>query len=427
MDKTLSSHGGKRGQSLIEVLIAVFIGILLFAAAASIIAPVLRSNTEVARMQTASSLAKQLMEHVVVFAGSDWHNIDGSPVVIEDANGTQATVSNAFGAGRYYHLTTSTSPFMLKSGEENLEVGTTTYKRYFSVEEVRRDSGGNISPNVSDDLDPSTKNVTVFYSWAGSVPKSFSRYITRTRNNVLVQTDWSGGFPSDPDLRPTLMVSTSTIGNTFASSSNIEFASSVGSLVLSGVGVPPPPPAYVLTVESSANLSSPANIGITQPDLNGQNSGSAPPSFTRTYMNGTSVTLTAPAYPQTSLVFQSWQKNGVVISTNTAVTITMSANTTMKAMYVPVFILEVNSDTSGAYVQVTPDISIPSQGGGSVPFTRRYASGASVTLTVQAPPGFDFLYWTKNGAPIYGNPKTITMTADTEMTAVFEPSLQLDL
>ena len=325
---TQFSGNGRRGQSLIEVLVAVFIGILLFVAAASIIAPVLRSNTEVARMQTASSLAKQLMEHVVVFAGSDWHNIDGSPVVIEDTNGNRVVNPNpAFGAGNYYHLTTSTSPFVLKSGEENLQVGTTTYKRYFSVEDVHRNFQSGAIDDVSD-LDPSTKKVTVFYSWAGSALKPFTRYIMRTRNNVLVQTDWSGGAGQD-------FITTSTIGSQFFSVSNIEFASSVGSLVLAGVGVPLPPPVFTLTVNSNS-FAGPASITIDKPDKSTppQQNGSAPPSFMRLYDPGTEVTLIAQDDGiETDFWFRRWTKNGVAFSTSTTIIITMTADTTMTAVY----------------------------------------------------------------------------------------------
>ncbi len=332
MDRVRSSGNGGYGQSLIEVLIAVFIGILLFVAAASIIAPVLRSNTEVARMQTASSLAKQLMEHVVVFAGSDWHNVDGSP-------GSPLAISDSTsGVYNYYHLTTTTSPFELKSEEENLEVGTTTYKRYFYVENAYRrssqDNNGDIdtssNPLVNGSvLDPSTKKVTVLYSWAGSEPRSFTRYITRTRNNVLVQTDWSGGDGLS-------LITTSTIGNKFFSHNNIEFASSVGSLVLLGVGVPPPPPAFVLTVASNADPDFPASIAVSPQDISipPLNDGSAPPSFTRTYANGIEVTLTAQDEGEdTNFWFRRWLKNGIEASTSTTVVITMTANTTMTATY----------------------------------------------------------------------------------------------
>ncbi|OGY97337.1 MAG: hypothetical protein A2122_01490 [Candidatus Liptonbacteria bacterium GWB1_49_6] len=305
---TQFSGNGRHGQSLIEVLVAVFIGILLFVAAASIIAPVLRSNTEVARMQTASSLAKQLMEHVVVFAGSDWHNISALP------------------SGNYY-LTTTTSPFALKSGEENLQVGTTTYKRYFLVEDVHRNFQSGAIDDVSD-LDPSTKKVTVFYSWAGSALKPFTRYIMRTRNNVLVQTDWSGGAGQD-------FITTSTIGSQFFSVSNIEFASSVGSLVLAGVGVPLPPPVFTLTVNSNS-FAGPASITIDKPDKSTppQQNGSAPPSFMRLYDPGTEVTLIAQDDGiETDFWFRRWTKNGVAFSTSTTIIITMTADTTMTAVY----------------------------------------------------------------------------------------------
>jgi cytochrome c len=92
------------------------------------------------------------------------------------------------------------------------------------------------------------------------------------------------------------------------------------------------PPRYTLTV-ASVNPSSGAAVTVTPNDVNGAGSGST--QFTRTYNSGTSVSLTA-ASTAGGNTFQKWQKNGVDAGVNAATSVTISANTTMTAVYAPV-------------------------------------------------------------------------------------------
>ncbi len=201
-----------KGQSLIEVLVAVFIGVILFIAAVAVITPVLRSNTAATKAQVASALARELMENVVVMSERDWHIIDGLAT-----------------APTTYYLSTTTFPtasFATSTGKESVVVATTTYARYFFLENVTRDNAGILGGSNND---PSTKKVTVVYSWPQSATKTITRYITRSRNNIYIQTDWSGG----PD--PIFPWVPATITNSkFATSVNIDYVSSTGSIIIQG-------------------------------------------------------------------------------------------------------------------------------------------------------------------------------------------------
>ncbi len=170
----------KRGQSLIEVLVALSIGAFLIIAAASLIAPALRINAQTARAQTAAALAKALLDNLSVWADGDWHNIANLSV----------------GSAYHYYLNASSSPFSVSAGDESIAVSTATYKRFFYVDDVCRDASGNIaSPpcNSPFHYDPSTKKITVGYSWLGAATATIPAYLTRSSDRIFMQTDWSGG------------------------------------------------------------------------------------------------------------------------------------------------------------------------------------------------------------------------------------------
>src|SRR3989338_6620122 len=128
----LSARGG---QSLIEVLIALLVGAIMIGAGAAIIAPVLRSNTQTLRAQVGTSLGKELLENVSVWGQGNWNNI----------------LALATTSANQYYLPTSPSPFSHATGTESIQVGTTTYTRYFYIDNITRDAGNIIDPSGTDD------------------------------------------------------------------------------------------------------------------------------------------------------------------------------------------------------------------------------------------------------------------------------------
>lgn len=197
---------GVTGQSLIEILIATVVGVIMVLAATTLIAPALRSNTQVNRIQVAAALGKELLENVRVFAEANWYNI--SSLSTSSAN--------------QYHLSSS-SPFMSIVGIESVVVSTTTYTRYFYVDEVMRDSGGSIV-SVGGTNDLSTKKVSVAYYWPQGTTTAVSTYLTRTRNEVFIQTDWSAGPGQEGPV--------SSTNSRFSTSSNIHYTTTTGSILI---------------------------------------------------------------------------------------------------------------------------------------------------------------------------------------------------
>jgi type II secretory pathway pseudopilin PulG len=201
------------GQSLIEILVAVAIGVILVVGALTIVTPSIKTGSDVGRIQVASGLGKQLFDNLRAASEKDWHNID-----------TLATSS----ANRYYVIA-STSPFTTTSGVESVLVGTTTFTRWFYIDDVYRNVSGKIDVSGSSP-DPSTKKATVVYTWptGNNSSGTFVGYITRTHDEALLQTDWGAGANQSGPLNAT------SVNSKFATSVNIDYTTSSGAIVIQG-------------------------------------------------------------------------------------------------------------------------------------------------------------------------------------------------
>lgn len=187
----------KNGQSLAEILIAVALGAVMVMAAATAISVSLKINNQASRIQVGIGLAKGLLENVKVWSEQDWHNI------------TSLSTSSL----NHYYLSSSTPPLAI-SGQEIIDVASSTYIRYFYIDDVARDSEGKITSG-SGTNDPSTKKITVEWSTNQVATTSMSAYITRSRHKIYLQTDWSGG--------PGQEGPSTTVNNQFSTSSNINY------------------------------------------------------------------------------------------------------------------------------------------------------------------------------------------------------------
>jgi Tfp pilus assembly protein PilV len=113
-----------KGQSLAEILVALAVGIIFVLGVIIVAQFSLKIGKDTEKIQTSAFLARELLDKIKVFADSDWHNIYNL-----------ATTS----ANHYYLI-----GFTATSGDETIIVGTTTYTRYFYVEDVYRDASGKI-------------------------------------------------------------------------------------------------------------------------------------------------------------------------------------------------------------------------------------------------------------------------------------------
>ena len=98
-------------------------GAIVVAGVAALVAAILRANSQAGRAQAGAALGKELLENVRVWAESDWHNASNL-----------ATTSAS-----HYYLNATSSPFSVVGGDESVVASSTTYTRFFYVEDVGRD------------------------------------------------------------------------------------------------------------------------------------------------------------------------------------------------------------------------------------------------------------------------------------------------
>lgn len=99
------------------------------------------------------------------------------------------------------------------------------FRRYFYVDDACRTNDASstlagVAPCGGMISDPATKGISVVTEWVTSGKTNqytFMDYLTRWQNGTFLQNDWSGGPASDTPLQQP--------SNTFASSTNLQFAS----------------------------------------------------------------------------------------------------------------------------------------------------------------------------------------------------------
>ena len=181
----VASADSVRGQSLIEIIIALTVGGALIAAGAGAIALVLSSNMESKSFQAASLLNQGLLDDVKIAAEANWHNLDDKTLD---------------GVAQYYVAASTTNPSALWvfNGATTTVQDNASFTKYFVLEKVSRDSGQNVEVIYNEaNRDPSTLKITALVSWTRfnkTKTVSNSLYLTRWKNLIFQQTDWLGGL-----------------------------------------------------------------------------------------------------------------------------------------------------------------------------------------------------------------------------------------
>ena len=141
------------------------------------------------------------------------------------------------------------------------------------------------------------------------------------------------------------------------------------------------------------------------------------------YVPGAVVTLTAPASAGPNPFLQ-WEVDGAIFSTNLVMTLNLSANRVVRAVYAPVapVTLTVNAtNPAGVFVSTTPPDLNGSLGLASTPFQRVFAAGTLVTNTA-APSTANtwFCKWLSNGLDFTTLPAlSVRVDRNLTITAVF--------
>lgn len=208
-----------KGQSLVELLIALALSVMVIGGALRLMVFLTRSGAYDPVAQTGALLAIDLMSSATAAAAGSWPAI---------ASLTIAT---------HYYLEAGGGGFTVKQppGDETKIVNGISYVRYFTVSSVLRDGSDAIATVGTDD--PSTKKITVVVSWVyGGKPynHTIEKYVVRTRNEVSRQTDWVGGPACLPGTDPQIGVQ--AVNNRFCTSTltGVDYTSKPGSIKIQG-------------------------------------------------------------------------------------------------------------------------------------------------------------------------------------------------
>lgn len=218
--RSCEDQEGRRGQSLVELLVGLSLAGVIIGASVFAVTAFLRSDLQAKRLQAATGLARELSDNVRAFSAANWRNI----------------YDLTKGSSDHYYLITTVSPFASTTGDQTLTVESVNYTRYFYVENANRTlcGAGAITESATTTCaqvgatgvaaDPSTQRITVVATWPGTTSGvRLIEYVSRARNTVTQQTDWSGGggqesFPSGG------------VNNQFASSTGIDFSGTPGAI-----------------------------------------------------------------------------------------------------------------------------------------------------------------------------------------------------
>ena len=221
---------------MVEILVALGIGVILIGGVTALITVNLRSSSESKTTQVASSITQEVIDGVKSKAEGDWSDF----------------YALAKGPSNKYYISSST--LAIATGTEQLTIGEYTFTRYFYVENVNRTQCGVGTPTAAAATsdcannfplgsgsiaeDPSTQKITVMVEWTGGRSVFQTQYVSRTRNEAIRQTDWSGVGGDNSVL--------TAPNNNYSTASGIDTTSTAG--------------AISTTLAGGGNLSTTANI-----------------------------------------------------------------------------------------------------------------------------------------------------------------------
>jgi len=174
------------GQLLLEVLIAIAAVVLMVVIGSQLILTSQRNNVSAGHKDVALKLAEGALEAISANAVENWESIYGANK----------------GAGNLYHPAESSGRWSLNSGTDAVVVNGITFTTSVYVENVNRDSSGNIVLSGGSE-DPSTQKIVSVVSWGSGESITSVKYVSRYAEKSCVQTDWSGGSGGSLSTCPT--------------------------------------------------------------------------------------------------------------------------------------------------------------------------------------------------------------------------------
>mgnify|MGYP000633944325 CR=1 FL=1 len=213
-------------------------------------------------------------------------------------------------------------------------------------------------------------------------------------------------------------------GEAFSSNLTVTVSMSTNHILEAVYVAPPPVISWSLSV-TSTNPASDVGILVSPADVQGFAGGDTP--FTRSYTNGTTVTLTAAAVVGEK-VFKEWWLDGNPVSTNQQLVLVVGTNHQVTAVYAeppppPVWELSIRSmnPAQDVLIEIQP-VDVNQEAGGQTPLLRHYSNSTFVTLTAPLLVGTQrFLHWLA-GDEIASTQAVLSLTMLTNQvaTAVYQ-------
>lgn len=161
----------RSGQSLIELLVAMGVSVVVFAAALQLFAVSFSINTRGKDIQSATTIAQETLYAIRMVAEHNWWDI--ARLNRDDGSGTTM-----------YHLDAVGAP---QEGETSIVRNGKSFTIYFTIENVERVVDDSEPPHVV--ADPSTLKISVFVSWRiGGGRVMATQYITSHQVQTLLET-----------------------------------------------------------------------------------------------------------------------------------------------------------------------------------------------------------------------------------------------
>lgn len=169
----------QKGQMLVEILIAVTVAGIVIGGVATMIGTSLVTSKKTRQVTVANGLAQQDMEAIKTLAQNSWLSLYCPPL---------GTCPGNKGVTSTYSVILSGNSWVFQSGRATTTVDGMDFGHYFYVENVNRNSGGDIATTGNED--PSTQKVTIYIAWPGETEFNVSEYIMRTGSAFFVDRGW---------------------------------------------------------------------------------------------------------------------------------------------------------------------------------------------------------------------------------------------
>lgn len=187
----------QKGQLLIELLIAITIAALIAGAISGLFFVNFRSSQSSENKNSALLLAQEAMEAIDSIKNNSWHKIYLPPDGTGDANNDKGVPYYIYNDGSIWKIAK-----VISSTDDDIVINETVYSRSLYIYNASRDNNGNITEIGGSD-DPSTQKIKVVVSYEGGKDVILEEYLTRWKNEVFNQSDWSGGPGQAGPISPT--------------------------------------------------------------------------------------------------------------------------------------------------------------------------------------------------------------------------------